>query len=266
MTSHHEFVLAFAPFVILAGCTASVPEDACDGARLAIDDCTSGALWAECGGSATEPVFACRRVDGRCYWFEGGCAAADFEPSPCPADDLCCIGSPFGYPFDDSWRHPDAPSTHVYDALKGWGVSPWDRARDRNVDVVIAPLAPAAASLECSGSALGAPCGDSGSDLRVFRTQHGVFTLQVVTTRGSLGGWSLSVEVIRDEDATLHARVCGIPFTDSVTFSCGPLGPNCATSGTLELAAFPEDDAAAATARVHLVATLADGTTLEAQL
>lgn len=239
---------------------------ACGGSRPALDECVTGALWAECGETtARDPVFSCRRSDGRCYWFADGCVALGFESSTCPAADLCCIGEPLGYPFDASWQNPDAPSASVYDALKGWGVTPWNRTRDRDVVVVEGPIASGEPSLVCTGE-LGPPCADSGSTLNVQRTLRGALTLKVNTTRPNLGGWSLSVEVIPDDDATLHARVCIIPFTDSVTFSCGPIGPTCATSGSVELAAFPTDAAAASTTRLHVAASFADGTTIDAQL
>ena len=179
--AHSRTAALFALLLAIAGsgCLASGPvlqspdaadaetAAACGGTRPAIDECTSGALWAECGiTTPRDPAFACRRLDGRCYWFADNCVAMGFERSPCGAADLCCIGEPFGYPFDESWRNPDAPSASVYDALKGWGITPWDRTRDRNVIVVAAPVPSTEIALTCSG-ALGPPCGDSGSTLYV---------------------------------------------------------------------------------------------------
>ena len=258
------------PTLFLTGCAQSHlrgPDEVCDGPRPAIDACASGALWAECGGTAVDPVFACRRADGRCYWFDGGCVATDFVASPCPADGVCCVGTVNPYPFDESWQTFDTAAVNVYETLYGWGTAPWDRARERNLDVVVTPLAPTEASVACTGGdALTPPCNDTGANLRVTRALHGALTLTVDTTRPSLGGWSLSVEVIPDADATLHARVCRVRFTDSISPSCRVPGAACATSGAVELDAFPADELAAASTRAHVTATFSDGSTLDARL
>ncbi|MDQ3037659.1 MAG: hypothetical protein M3Y87_35025 [Myxococcota bacterium] len=79
--------------------------------------------------------------------------------------------------------------------------------------------------------------------------------------------WALSIEVTRDDDERLRARVCRVQTTDAAG-SCNTrpdAGPDCATSGTLELGAFPGDDTTSATG-LHLRATFASGATIDARL
>lgn len=248
---------------LFAACTATVADDPCDGARPSITECAHGAAWAECGGAAGEPVFACHESGGGCLWFANGCVAVGFTASTCPADDLCCLEN---FPYASS-SAAIYRSVGLATQLSEWGTLPWDRARERSVDVTLATLAPTTPTVSCAGiaNATMGPCDAEANSGRRY-VQGEVFTARVRPNTIAIGFWTLSVEVTRDADSTLRAQVCRLQSTDGTSFRCWDSEPACAVSGTLELDAFPADDAAAATTRMHLSATFADGATIDAQL
>ncbi len=248
---------------LFAACTATVADDPCDGARPSITECAYGAAWAECGGTAGEPAFACYEAGGGCLWFANGCVAQGYTASTCPADGLCCVEN-FPYP---------SSSTAIYRSiglamqLSEWGTLPWDRARERSIDVTLAALPPATPTVSCTGvvNATMGPCDAEANSGRRY-VQGEVFTARVRPSTIAIGFWTLSIEVTRDADATLHAQVCRLQSTDYTPLHCVDSEPACAVSGTLELDAFPTDYDTAATTRLHLSATFADGATIDAQL
>ena len=247
--------------------SASEPDSAlhggCGGARPSITECAYGAAWAECGGSAGEPVFACYEGGGGCLWFANGCVAVGFTASTCPADNLCCVEN-LPYPSSSTGIYGSiALATH----LSEWGTLPWDRERARSVDVTLATLATTTPTVSCAGiaNATMGPC-DAEANSGRRDVQGEVFTARVRPNTIAIGFWTLSIEVTRDADATLHAQVCRLQSTDYTSFQCSSSEPACAVSGTLELDAFPMDYDTAATTRLHLSATFADGATIDAQL
>ena len=254
--------LAGATFM-LSACSATIVEDRCNGARPVLADCVYGGAWAECGGADDGPLFACYASGGGCLWFEHGCLAQGFVASSCPADDLCCIEN-FPYPASEP---PIYRSIGLAGFLSEWGTQPWDRARERSGYVTVAPLAPAETAIACTGvvdAAMG-PCGTLSNSGRRY-VNGAVFTTLVRPNAIAIGFWTLSIEITRDDDATLHAQVCRLQSTDYTSFRCWDREPACATSGALTLDAFPADDAAAVTTRLQLHAVFADGATIDAQL
>jgi|GEM_PF-4515997 len=257
--------LGFCKFALLlaaltSSCQAGVTvldETSCRGPRPVIEDCTRGAIWAECGGTEGEPVFAC---SGVCYWFENGCVAEGYTASTCPNEDLCCIED---YPFGEEWH--DHAHVQTYISLYAWGTHPWDRTRDRNVAVTLTSLTAAPFAVECTGVAdMRGPCGSAAELPR--RSENGVFTAELRSPSVAILYWTLAIEVTRDDDDRLHARVCRIESTDFSTYTCSTDSPACAIAGTLALSAFPEDATAAAAVRMDLSVTFADGATIDAQL
>lgn len=239
-------------------CVPSTP-----GPRPALAACTVGPTWAECGG-AGGPTLACRPVGGQCLWFAGD-VADGFEPTRCPAEDACCV---MGYPYGDAWHTPGGSAFSTEAFLYGWGSRPWDRTRERSVDVALAPLAPSAPTMTCDATPTFRPeAGPCTPAVGVTRTwNEDVLTLTARSSSVVILFWQLSIEVIRDGDGTLAARVCRVETTDVSTFSCRDVDPLCATSGTLTLDAFPASATAAESARIDLSVSFADGTTIDAVL
>lgn len=89
----------------VAALDAAGPDPWCPaGVRPALEACSYGLFWADCGGEG-EPTFACGE-SGRCRWFASRCLAASFVASDCPLTDRCCHPSSDGeWPFA-SWRPP----------------------------------------------------------------------------------------------------------------------------------------------------------------
>lgn len=249
--------------LLLSACSATVVEDPCDGAHPVLADCTYGGAWAECGGADDGPLFACYASGGGCLWFEHGCLAQGFVASSCAADDVCCIEN-FPYPASEIAIYR---SVGLASFLSEWGKQPWDRARERTVTAAVASLAPVDTAIACAGVADASmgPCGTLSNAGRRY-VNGDVMTTLVRPNSIAIGFWTLSIEVTRNDDAPLAARVCRLQSTDYTSFRCGDSEPACAVSGTLTLDAFPADDAAAATTRLELHAVFADGATIDAQL
>lgn len=247
--------VALAAFVASAvGCEASYATSRC---RVARSACTFGLLSASCGADAAGPTFACDPTDGRCAWFSSECLAEGFEPSPCPASDVCCVD---GYPYDATWREPVVSDTRVHDFLYSWGTAPWTDAREASVVVTVdATVAAGPLTMTCAGVPplpLG-PC-DPSAMLRTQSASDVTFALGIADSRGGLSGGVLWIEMLGT-----RARVCRAPWADGVVFACTGLpGPDCAVSGTLVLSR----DASAGTtgAHGHLDASLASGTSIAA--
>ena len=239
---------------LLAGCDA----DSGGGpppCRVARATCRFGLLSASCGPAGPEARFACEPTDGRCAWFSSECLPEGFEPSVCPASDVCCVD---GYPFDASWREPIVSDTRVHDFLFSWGTAPWDDAREANVVVTVDPTLPGGPlAFSCTG-AVPVPAGacDAAASLMTFSAVDVAFALAIRDARGDLSGWNLWIEIVG-----ARARVCRVSWTDGVVFSCtGVPGPDCATSGTLVLSR--DASAGAAGTHGHLEASLASGTSV----
>lgn len=252
--------LAVPALVIALGCSASDPvTEACGGARPPLASCVVGSNWADCGGGEIAPRFGC--TSSQCFWFAGGCVAEGHVASPCPADDLCCVASG---PFDA------APSQGVSLYLTGWGTAPWDRERARDVAAELGSPAPIASdAMSCEGdpsvTARG-PCSCPTEGAR--RWSEDVLVVEARASCVAILFWSLSIEVTRDDDRSLHARVCRVQSTDVATATCPPAArePVCADAGTVTLDAFPESLEEAQAARVDLSVSFPDGVTIDAQL
>ncbi|MCC6877572.1 MAG: hypothetical protein IT378_24910 [Sandaracinaceae bacterium] len=228
-------------------------------ARPPIEDCVTGATFAECPGtSASDPILACRRSDHRCYWFTGGCTPAiGFEPSCCAASNYCCFND---YPFGDEWRNLDrAGNLEAFWFLYGWGTEPWTRGRGPLLETRSEALPEMAPSIACTGPtpAPPPPCGESSDGLRVTSPEADDLVLQLSFVGPSLGSWSLYVEAWGE--GGLASRVCRVPSTDGISFSCrGMPGPSCATSGSTAIDWTRR--------RAHVVAQFPDGLAIDAWL
>lgn len=82
----------------LYGCTP-MPLSACEATRTTAD----------CGGEGP-PTFACEpgHAGAGCRWYVRGCLADGAIASPCPSDDLCCVGQNAGAPPDTATFAPFA--------------------------------------------------------------------------------------------------------------------------------------------------------------
>lgn len=245
--------------VVLTGCGAADP---CGGPRPALLECQNGIAWSDCGGASAEPRFACRGAD--CRWFVGGCVAAEFDASQCPASELCCrAGGAFDGPPTGSERDFGVSATTL-----GWGTEPWDAARERSVTVDVGPTDPGARPFvtcsEASDLLARSACQATGSDVHAsFASGVGV-TIVSATGPAGFGGHSITVEITTDEAGTPHARVCSVPYQDSANGLCqdGQQARGCAVSGRVTIAALVFD----ATTQIDVSATFADGSTIDMRL
>lgn len=257
-----------ATLALVLGCSATDPvEAACGGARPSFEDCVIGSTWARCGDSEGEPRFAC---GSHCWWFEGGCVPEGLDVSPCGADDLCCVSNERGgLPFEVSGEIPMAGyGPTVF--LVGWGPEPWPRERARDVEVELGALTPiegatATCTPEDDFDLMRGICGCPGRGLRQW--DEDVFVAVGRSSCVATLSWELWVEVTRDDDDSLHARVCRIATTDAGIIAC-PEGTQaiCADAGTVTLDAFPESLEEAQAARVDLSVSFPDDVTIDAQL
>lgn len=246
--------------LLLSGCAPEVVDPCGSGGAPSLEECEQRTtVSADCGGEGG-PVLACSRR-GECRWFAGACVAEGFEATPCAADDVCCLE---GYPFDASWKDPTPEDSSVFDFLFGFGTSPWDVARATTLDVALDPsLAASTPTMACTEAAPGGPC----DELRDAR--RGLDGSLVVWLSGpaNLSGWHLWLEASRDVDGALVARTCRVPFVDGVFYACDYASePECASSGQLELSAWPEDDASLASLALHLTASFPSGGSIDLTL
>lgn len=248
--------------ILVVGCGAAEGGDPCGGPRPTLGECESGVVWSDCGGTASDPRFACRGAD--CRWFVHGCVADGFDVSPCPASDLCCrAGAPFEGPPTGTERDFGVSATTL-----AWGTEPWDAARERNLAVVVGPTSagtrPMVTCAQASSLLDASACQAAPSDVHSgFASQPGV-TIVSVSPAPGFGGHSITIEITRDDAGTPRARVCSVPFQDSANGLCqaGPLARGCATSGTVTIQALVFD----ATTQLDVSATFADGSTVELRL
>ena len=250
--------------LLCVGCSNSVESSGCPGSRPAFADCVSGPTWAECGGTGPSTLFACSETGG-CYWFTGGCVPEGWVASSCSEEDVCCLD---GSPFSSATRSSAAVGSITHQ----WGARAWDRTRERAVEISIAPLEAAEPSITCTGSLDGdRRCEIASRGLELVSGGGEVYWANVRTTSAAILFWQLVVEVTRDDDGSLHARVCHTQTTDVSGESCAPgagASPDCAVSGTLVLDAIPSASRGApdATTRMDLNVTFADGATLAMRL
>jgi hypothetical protein len=254
-----------------ASALAVVPNR-CDGPAPPISDCVTGDAWAECGGTGTEPRFACEAsggLSGYCLWFANGCVAEGFIGTDCPAADLCCIEAPRG-----SSPYPAELSSSLLFAIGsttvGWGLEPWDRTRAANVGVILAATSTDARPfVACTAGRYAGPCASDPSEpgLRFSRgLNHGVLRARVVDIHYPIQLHRLSLEIMRADDGTLTSRACRVAMTDAFDGTCH-VGPSvCATSGTVTLPSFPETDEEAASIPIDVDAVMADGSTMMLRL
>jgi hypothetical protein len=224
----------------------AAPPDAADpalscagGVRPALEACVAGDLFADCGGTGA-PVLGCTREQNfRCTWFTTGCAAAGYEPSPCPASDVCCIER---WPFArGTFVHP------LYFFFYAFGTLPWDRTREMNVVLnVDAELPDAPDGYHCEGiepiTAGSSPCGQRRLDAdvpivpQVRRQREGTIVVFTLSAGLDLSGWYPFIEI---DTVAARARVCAYRYDDVGRFECPPFAALCASSGTLTLSALP---------------------------
>lgn len=223
---------------LLAGCV--VAGDPCGGPAPAIDECQAGVPFADCGGSSA-PVFACGGYRS-CRWFTGGCVAAGYTPQSCPV----LLGGGFG---------------------QSWGAEPWDATRERNVTVVLAtPSDAMRPTAICTGTSLACPM--AAEAMRAVRRASAGAATYELPSSNTFVGFGVSVELLRDEDESLHARVCNTFTSDVASTDCatGRGGGRCAVSGTLTIAAMPTTQEEIDAAHLDVDATFADGSTVSLRL
>lgn len=248
---------------LAVGCAPSPTLGAaCDGSPRAIEDCSGGPAWADCGGTGSEPRFACRDFD--CRWFANDCVASGFRASACPSSDLCCVvGSGSRSPFAGD------PSTDVLYGVPGftlgWGTEPWDRTRDAVLELVIAPTSSAARpAIDCSeGSELlsSSVCQHAADPLQSFvrRTGDVAIASLSVPGLGGFAGHAIVAELFFD--APLRARVCAVPYADGLPYGCDtmPAARGCAVEGAVTVDTLSLDDGG----RIDLHAVFEDGSVVD---
>lgn len=250
--------------LLWVGCSNGIESADCPGSRPVFADCVSGPTWAECGGTGASPLFACSETGG-CLWFTGGCVPQRWLASACPEEDACCIE---GSPFTPATTSAAAVGFFTHE----WGSRGWDRDRERAVEVFITPVDAAEPSIACTGALEGdRRCQVASRGLELVSGEGESYWAIVRTTSAAILFWQLVIEVTRDDDGSLHARVCQTQTTDFGGERCSAGaggGPHCAVSGTLLLDAIPSESRGApdATTRMDLSVTFADGSTLAMRL
>jgi hypothetical protein len=196
-----------------------------------------GDFFAECGGGAGDAVFGCREVGPLglqdCRWFTGGCAADGYTVSPCPAEDVCCLG---GWPFATA----GAPSEVAF-RFVGFGTEEWTRGREMDVQVAVdgsLPARPLVFGCEGADPVGGAatPCvGVWGGPFALLFD-----TLVVQFPGNAASGWYPWVEV---ELGVPRARVCAVPFESSLPEVCPVVDRQvCASGGVVTLSRLPASE------------------------
>lgn len=210
-----------------------------------LDECHNGFFFSDCGGDGA-PAFGCETED--CRWFSGGCAPPSYGLSPCPADDLCCDGSPW-------WGENPIPPIEFWNITQ-LGIESWDEGTATVLEVSVDPsLASGAPALSCEDPAAGqTPCG--ASPLTVRRALADTLHVTLGAATGA-EGYRLGLEIIEGGLGGLAARACRMPFSDVMTV-CEPR-PACASSGTLRISAWPLDAASAETVAIDIELVFDDG-------
>lgn len=124
------------------GARPSVAAPACDMRPATLDECDFvGDGYADCGGEA-RLRYACTQHD--CRWFRDECVPLEYEVSPCPVDDLCCL---------DDWPFPGGWDSARVSAMFGQQPA-WNRGESVVVDVDIddAVEVPPEVEFSCSGA------------------------------------------------------------------------------------------------------------------
>lgn len=209
----------------------AAPPDAvpspCPGAIPAIEDCFTGAFFAECGG-VEEARLGCHPQTYDCKWFIGGCVADGYIASTCAPDMICCHAD---WPYADEELF-DADVT-LYLGFYALGTEPWDRGREMNVTVAVDPAVGAPPlDVTCTGTppSSGAnPC-DAPETLYAVRRAADTLIFDIGDATADFTGWTLGIEI---DPETPAARACVLPFTDAAPRECPGNTPICATSGTV---------------------------------
>jgi len=195
----------------------------CPAGAVAIDECTRGVGWVDCGGTG-DPLMACD--DQGCAWFGGGCVASGWEPSFCPAGDPFCETTADGaWPFATDWFPANAyfndPVCHGMDMIGDAPISATS-ALDLSVTLAAADSAPDELGVDCEGSGLWM-C-RSTSQVSVTSTAT---TLTFDRAPGTpLLTERVIVEVLPRDDGTLGARAF-VYYADDVSTAdraCGRWG------------------------------------------
>lgn len=219
--------------------SSSPPVCASDPTR----SCLEGAAFVACTGRARSnaPAVLCSSGEaGRCVWISDGCPFGDYLHRVGP--DCACTA--------DSCPPVGTIASFAY----GFGPEPWTRetpALDVTVTVDAQANATSSDAISCSGAGA-TDCSKSmlccettpapGAGPVVRQTSKALRdTLALsIQPRQAFAGWRLLIEVdgiagSSGGGAGPRARICRLPFTDSV--HCGDIGAEreCAGSGTLTL-------------------------------
>lgn len=205
----------------------------CADAPPNLNDCFTSRGYADCGGDAAEPRFACTTVGWDCRWFAGGCLAEGYVATTCPNDDVCCFeDSPFtASQFDQEDRY------WLQQWLYGNGLKPWTRDRDYRVDVVIEPgLTETTPYLDCS---VDRP-GDTPCDWPSLSAERDGSLVRLTVGEIGLWGWYLPVDIDAGVDAGTTARACTLRYTDEGSIACGRVSEVSCATGTLTVNQDPQ--------------------------
>lgn len=237
---------------------ADLPVTGCPGERPADDEaCVQGDGWRDCGGTGAAR-FACEPGTYVCAWFDGGCVPTSWVPSPCAADELCCVDDwPYASGALDAY---DQAATAFHVQLMG--VERPDRAALSRVAVVLDPALSAGSTLTLTCdrpdplcASLGRP--DAPPPVAQIDGTDDTVTLSAFPAGGLGTSPRLLVEV--DPSDPRRASACIAQTTDGVVLACGAIDPpRCADSGTLTLSAMPAPRSGPASVAARLVARFGD--------
>lgn len=233
LTAVRTRCLMFFIGVMACGNSHSAPDPAtyCDAEQPSLTECSRGEFHADCPGSGP-PVLACGELD--CLWFTTGCVALGYSPSPCPADDICCLDD---WPFEQ----PGEPS-FLYPRLYALGTAPWDGRAFLSIPVEIdnGLEGPESPTFECPGDNAPVGLGSNHPCAGWLGSPVGYVTERVVidVPNGGVGGWYPWIEVSPTESLS---RVCVMPYSDVSRETCiaALAEPLCASVGSVTLGWIP---------------------------
>ena len=259
----------------LVGCSAGAPYSAaCGGPPPTFDACDVGAAWADCHGVGTTSTFACADSSAcngcghECRWFVDGCVPREFVASACPSGALCCetggrdagAGRSGGSPFASG---SDRVADEVPAFTAAWGEMPWNRDREALVEVVLGRPGHGLQPALCfpgAGPLRLCECGLGESD-RELRGNVLVVQFRDETVAPAPYPDRLVVE-LDGHDGPNAARACIVnPTVTAPSALCQSTLPAvCATSGTINMAAYPATEQDAASMRMDADLMFVDGT------
>lgn len=187
-----------------------------------LSSCFIGSSYADCSG-VNNPKLYCS--SSKCLWISNGCPVIGMDAL---IDKQCkCL----------SGNCPSSNIPMLFFMRRGKKF--WTVERDLNIKVNLSSnIQRVNLSLHCQGCTNNCIVGDNPCKLKYSLSKDfpGTYILEI-GTNGGLYGWRLEIEI--DFRTSPIARICRVPFSDSISCSDGKI--ICATSGKIEINAIPKN-------------------------